>query len=565
MVWLRTFTLALFAALACQQAVGETVLLEFTTQNCGPCRRMRPVVQQLAAEGYAVREVDASSHPQAATDYRVTGFPTFIVLVDRREYARLEGGTDHRTLVEMIHRATAIAAQQQQQPANADPAVAFVDSGTETVNPFAQAQEPQPGRVTQLGSQQLTPAVASAAAPNPFSQIPTNSYGPPPVQNVAAAGAQSSPLATGGAAKLVDATVRLSIADAQGKSTGTGTIIDARQGKALVLTCGHLFRESKGQGVVDVTLFRNGPQGAEPIGSAQAQVIDFDLDRDLALICFETTSQVAVTPLAPRGSALAVEAPVTSVGCGHGANPTPWETRITAVNRYQGHANVEAARAPEEGRSGGGLFNAAGQLIGVCFAADPQGNEGLYASIDSIYQKLDALNLSDTLQTPPSGSAEPAGIAQQPQAPPESHQPPQLATAAAPFEVRGQNPMPLTPAASDATPSNPFGSTPASTSPTNASGAASSIASAATPATAQEPIDAATLAPAERAAIQEIGRRAGNSEVIVIIRPHDAASPSDVIKLKTASPEFVQTLEAAARSHSSAGNMAAQPGSSLIR
>lgn len=144
MVWLRTFTLALFAALACQQAVGETVLLEFTTQNCGPCRRMRPVVQQLAAEGYAVREVDASSQPQAADQYRVTKFPTFLVLVDRREYARLEGGTDHRTLVEMIHRATAIAAQKQQSM-SADPAVAFVNSGAETVNPFpSSAANPGP-------------------------------------------------------------------------------------------------------------------------------------------------------------------------------------------------------------------------------------------------------------------------------------------------------------------------------------------------------------------------------------------------------------------------------------
>ena len=89
-----------------------------------------------------------------------------------------------------------------------------------------------------------------------------------------------------GSGRLVDATVRLSIADAQGKSTGTGTIIDARQGKALVLTCGHLFRESKGQGVVDVTLFRNGQAGAEPVGSAQAQVIDYDLDRDLGVVCF---------------------------------------------------------------------------------------------------------------------------------------------------------------------------------------------------------------------------------------------------------------------------------------
>jgi thiol-disulfide isomerase/thioredoxin len=87
MVWLRTLSLALFATLACQAAFGETLLLEFTTQSCGPCRQMRPVMQQLAAEGYAVREIDATRHPQAVADYRVSGFPTFVVLVYQREYA----------------------------------------------------------------------------------------------------------------------------------------------------------------------------------------------------------------------------------------------------------------------------------------------------------------------------------------------------------------------------------------------------------------------------------------------------------------------------------------------
>ena len=239
-------------------------------------------------------------------------------------------------------------------------------------------------------------------------------------------------------------------------------------------------------------------------------------------------------------------------------NPTPWETRITAVNRYQGHANVEAARAPEEGRSGGGLFNAAGQLIGVCFAADPQGNEGLYASIDSIYQKLDALNLTATLQTPPNASSQPMEPAPQPQ----------VAAAPASFEVRGQSPTPP-PSAVGADAANPFAN---ASNPQDVSGNANASLgqlaanshSTAVPASAPQ-VDPATLAPEERAAIQEIGRRAGNSEVIVIIRPHDAASPSDVIKLKTASPEFVQTLEAAARPTSSAGNMAAQPGSSFVR
>src|SRR5690606_33556676 len=145
------------------------------------------------------------------------------------------------------------------------------------------------------------------------------------------------------------------------------------------------------------------------------QLIDYDLDRDLALLCFQTTSPVAVTPIAPRGTQLLVDAPVTSVGCGHGADPTPWQSPITAVNRYQGHPNVETAGAPEEGRSGGGLFNAAGQLIGVCYAADKEGNEGLYASLDSIYPKLDALQLTAVLQTPPSQSPAQAVPTQAPQ------------------------------------------------------------------------------------------------------------------------------------------------------
>ena len=82
---------------------------------------------------------------------------------------------------------------------------------------------------------------------------------------------------------------------------------------------------------------------------------------------------------------------------------------------------------------------------------------------------------------------------------------------------------------------------------------------------AAAPIDPATLAPEERAAIQEIGRRAGHAEVIVIIRPHDATSPSDVIKLKAASPEFVQTLEAAARPSGASADIAGQPRTSLVR
>ena len=48
------------------------------------------------------------------------------------------------------------------------------------------------------------------------------------------------------AGQCLASSVRLKIEDADGNSVGSGTIIDARAGEALVLTCGHIFRESQG-------------------------------------------------------------------------------------------------------------------------------------------------------------------------------------------------------------------------------------------------------------------------------------------------------------------------------
>ena len=47
------------------------------------------------------------------------------------------------------------------------------------------------------------------------------------------------------------ATVRLRVHDGHGYGAGTGTIIDTHGEEALVLTCGHLFRETQGKGKIE--------------------------------------------------------------------------------------------------------------------------------------------------------------------------------------------------------------------------------------------------------------------------------------------------------------------------
>ena len=83
---------------------------------------------------------------------------------------------------------------------------------------------------------------------------------------------------------FLSATVRLRVEESKGQAYATGTIIDAREGQALVITCGHLFRESQGKGPLTVEIFERVPGGVRPAGQVPAQLIGYDLDRDVALV-----------------------------------------------------------------------------------------------------------------------------------------------------------------------------------------------------------------------------------------------------------------------------------------
>ena len=76
-------------------------------------------------------------------------------------------------------------------------------------------------------------------------------------------------------------------------------------------------------------------------------------------------------------------------------------------------------------------------------------------------------------------------------------------------------------------------------------------------------VDAGSLSTDERAALQEMGRRGGDSEVIMIIRSKDGSRETEILKLDAASPEFIRTVQQSQQP--SAANIATQPGDSLLR
>jgi S1-C subfamily serine protease len=290
--------------------------------------------------------------------------------------------------------------------------------------------------------------------------------------------------------KLLSCSVRLTLEDAKSRSHGTGTVIDAREGEALIITCGHLFRDSKGKAPVTVELFEMDANGVRMVESVQGSVVSYNLERDVAFVSIRPTHPVCVAVVAPQRTQISRGDRAASVGCSNGEDPTVMATRVTWLDRYQGPPNIETSGAPVIGRSGGGLFNEQGNLVGVCFAADKEGNKGLYAGLQSIHDELSQLGLQELYAKPvvstPPGSAEndirPVGDT----------------------VVRGQV---LGPDAG--------GNVPAP----------------------------AALAPTEQAALEEIVSRAATKNVIIYVQPTEPGGQVEVITLENASGEFVEELK----------------------
>lgn len=490
---------------------GDVVLLDFAASWCGPCRQMAPIIGEITAAGWVVRHVDADQEPDLIRRFGVTGVPCYVLLVRGEEVGRINGATTRAELEKLLTKsraplglaaapaAVAVPAGPKPLPVPGMPLPADVVAAPLATEPSVPPQT-IPGAVIRSPA----PAAGLAASREPASRGPETSPRAP-------VNRASQPLPPEARAaleqRLLQATARLKVDDPQGMSWGTGTVIDCRQGEALILTCGHIFRDSEGKGRVEVDLF--GPQG--PRGVA-GQVVAYDLSRDLALVSIFTDQPIeAVRVGGPDRDTEAGDAVVT-MGCNGGDDPTLHYSQVNGVDKYLGPANVQVAGQPVQGRSGGGLFTLDGTLIGVCNAADPADNEGLYAALPAIHEQLDEAGLAFVYRSVypsaglPLGATDPAGLV--PAMPDDM---PQVA-----FDRRDR----------------------AGAVPTASTGADHERPEQAAAATAGLP-----LSSGEQALLEHVRQHEGKAEVICIVRPHGSPqAASEVFVLQNASQGFVEHL-----------------------
>lgn len=80
-------------------------LVDFYADWCGPCKRIAPVIEELAGELHGkatIAKLDVEKAQQTTASFQVMSIPTIILFKDGKEIKRIVGLTDKENLKRLI-------------------------------------------------------------------------------------------------------------------------------------------------------------------------------------------------------------------------------------------------------------------------------------------------------------------------------------------------------------------------------------------------------------------------------------------------------------------------------
>jgi thioredoxin 1 len=107
----KTMSLQELTAESFQQLALEAevpVLVDFWSATCGPCRRMLPILEQLAAESegrFKIFKVDVAEQPQLAARYQIYALPTLLIFRRGEAVETIVGYKEQAVLLAALERA----------------------------------------------------------------------------------------------------------------------------------------------------------------------------------------------------------------------------------------------------------------------------------------------------------------------------------------------------------------------------------------------------------------------------------------------------------------------------
>ena len=78
-------------------------MLYFTADWCNPCKRTKPFADELISEGANIKFIDADAEPDMVKNFKILSVPTFILIKDGQEVARMNGAKTKEQLQDFLN------------------------------------------------------------------------------------------------------------------------------------------------------------------------------------------------------------------------------------------------------------------------------------------------------------------------------------------------------------------------------------------------------------------------------------------------------------------------------
>lgn len=78
-------------------------ILYFTADWCGPCKKIRPLVNGFISDGLNIKIIDVDFEKELVKEFEILSIPTFILFEDEKEIKRMTGSKTKEQLEEFFN------------------------------------------------------------------------------------------------------------------------------------------------------------------------------------------------------------------------------------------------------------------------------------------------------------------------------------------------------------------------------------------------------------------------------------------------------------------------------
>jgi thioredoxin 1 len=75
----------------------------FTADWCGPCKKVRPIVEELTKDGYSFQIIDVDIEKELVKKFEISSVPTFILFKNEKSIKRTSGAKTKNQLEDFIN------------------------------------------------------------------------------------------------------------------------------------------------------------------------------------------------------------------------------------------------------------------------------------------------------------------------------------------------------------------------------------------------------------------------------------------------------------------------------